>query len=109
MHVCVAIDAWAVGAIFYELLVGTPPFRSHSTSATARQIVSGEVLFPPHLSAAAQNFISTCLNLDPSERPTVVELIEHELLAEMRVGGGGEAGRGKGEEWKHSCRRWWSL
>jgi serine/threonine protein kinase len=37
------------------------------------------------VSASAQDFIISCLNVDPSERPTVKEMISHPYLMEMKV------------------------
>mmetsp|Transcript_29083 Transcript_29083/g.86114 ORF Transcript_29083/g.86114 Transcript_29083/m.86114 type:complete len:567 (-) Transcript_29083:48-1748(-) len=80
----VGVDAWAVGAVFYELLTGSPPFRTTSMRSTAKKIVAGDVVFPDGLSDSAKDFIRACLRVDPRDRPTVHELLEHPLLLKMQ-------------------------
>ena len=84
-HYTTGADSWAVGAIFFELLSGQTPFHGSSMSSTARKILSGEVNFPSKVSDSAKTFILSCLEVEPFNRPTVVELMEHELLTVMRV------------------------
>lgn len=54
-------------------------------TSTARKILNGEVNFPSKVSDSAKRFILSCLEVEPINRPTVVELMEHDLLTVMRV------------------------
>ncbi|KAG1676341.1 hypothetical protein FOA52_001136 [Chlamydomonas sp. UWO 241] len=78
------VDSWATGAIFYELLTGYPPFRSSSMRSTAQKIIAGTLTFPEGMSPAARDFITACLQVNPADRPTVLELLDHPVLLKMR-------------------------
>mmetsp|Transcript_6214 Transcript_6214/g.13563 ORF Transcript_6214/g.13563 Transcript_6214/m.13563 type:complete len:537 (+) Transcript_6214:103-1713(+) len=79
-HYNTGADAWGVGAILFELLVGTPPFRGGTLQATARNIMHRDLKFPERMTPGAQDFISECLQMDPSDRPTVFEMLRHPFI-----------------------------
>jgi len=86
------VDVWAVGVITYELLVGRPPFEVSSQKQTAMLIVWGSPSFPEHLSAEARDFISLALRKDPSERPSMLDLLRHPFVTKNRRAARGEIG-----------------
>lgn len=51
------VDAWALGIICYELLVGAPPFESIGFHPTIRRIVFDEVIIPDYVSREASDII----------------------------------------------------
>ncbi len=55
------MDAWAVGILCYELLVGYPPFEQESRAATYEHIMYKEPKFPAWMSDQARKFISAAL------------------------------------------------
>jgi hypothetical protein len=67
-----AADIYALGAIFYELLTGRPPFRAETPLDTVLQVVSDEPVPPsrlqPRLPRDAQTICLTCLAKDPRRR-----------------------------------------
>ncbi|GAX79722.1 hypothetical protein CEUSTIGMA_g7163.t1 [Chlamydomonas eustigma] len=79
-------DAWAVGAVLYQLLTGRLPFHAQTPLKTANNIITCKLKFPKDtpVSENAQEFIIRCLNVDPSERPTVKEMITHPYVLEMK-------------------------
>ncbi|KAI3438488.1 hypothetical protein D9Q98_000916 [Chlorella vulgaris] len=73
-------DAWCVGVLAYELLVGAPPFEAESKDATYTRILKLEPSIPSHLSDQARGFIAAALKKDPSQRPSVHQLLRHPWL-----------------------------
>ncbi len=73
------VDIWSVGVIMYTLLIGKPPFETQDVKTTYRRIKMNAYSFPDHIpiSEPAKNLITKILNLDPSKRPTLDELLEH--------------------------------
>lgn len=62
-------DWWSLGAILYEMLVGYPPFASHSPSETYHKIVNWRqhLAIPTHLDPMAADLIRQLL-CDASSR-----------------------------------------
>ena len=68
-----SVDAWALGILCYELLVGKPPFETDNVASrdlekAYRRIAEAPLEFPIDISVHAQNFISKLLQKDPSLR-----------------------------------------
>jgi len=76
------VDTWSVGVIIYTMLVGKPPFETPDVKTTYKKIRMNSYSFPEHvpLSDAAKSLITKILNLDPSRRPTLDEILEHPFL-----------------------------
>ncbi len=76
------VDIWSLGVIIYTLLIGKPPFETSDVKTTYRKIKMNAYSFPDHIiiSEAARNLITKILNLDPSKRPSLDEIMEHPFL-----------------------------
>jgi serine/threonine protein kinase len=44
---------------------------------TARQIIEGEITLPDGISYELQNLLGNLLNIEPDERPTAEEVLQH--------------------------------
>ncbi|NXW67036.1 PIM1 kinase, partial [Hirundo rustica] len=65
---------WSLGVLLYDLVCGHLPFH------TAEDIVRGQLFFPPRVSQACQHLIRWCLSMDPTDRPSLEDLLEHSWL-----------------------------
>jgi WD40 repeat protein/tRNA A-37 threonylcarbamoyl transferase component Bud32 len=79
-----AVDVYALGAIFYELLTGTPPFKGETPLETVRMVVERE---PPRPRSAAgvkidrdlETVCMKCLEKDPRQRYGSAEELARDL------------------------------
>ncbi|GIL71177.1 hypothetical protein Vretifemale_1787, partial [Volvox reticuliferus] len=86
------VDCWSVGVLAYELLVGQPPFAAPTAQETLRLIRTKRVEYPGWLSPESINFMSIVLVRDPTQRPSIAELLDHPwILKYSRREGGGLA------------------
>ena len=63
-----AVDYWAFGVLFYEMLNGHSPFEAEDHLATYQKILDGSVTYPPKMDAEASDLISKLLQKDISRR-----------------------------------------
>jgi len=76
------VDTWSLGVIIYTLLIGKPPYETPDVKTTYKKIRMNSYSFPDHvpISETAKSLIVKILNLDPSKRPTMDEILEHPFL-----------------------------
>jgi hypothetical protein len=84
-----AADVWAVGVLLWEALVGYHPFWSSSPVETARRIDAGAAPLDslrPDLPRALVDAVNKSLALDPTRRPTALQLSQRlrDSFAERR-------------------------
>merc|ERR1712188_260449 len=79
------VDLWSIGVITYILLCGFPPFYNESLPLLFEQIMKADYDYPPdywdEISDSAKNFIDRLLVVQPDERMTAEQALEHEWLA----------------------------
>lgn len=106
-----AVDAWAVGIVAFELLVGHPPFEKESRSETYEHIMYRAPVMPPIVTEGARNFIASSLVKAVSKRPSIEELLKHPwvnhhlgLLSDNYTGGAAILGPKKQDSSSGSVR-----
>jgi serine/threonine protein kinase len=82
-QVSASCDIWSLGCTVIELLTGLPPYSDLDKYCAMIHIVSDDhPPLPERLSPNVRDFLSKCFLKDPSERPTVVELLKHPWIVE---------------------------
>lgn len=75
-------DIWSIGVIFYTLLFNKFPFDdiSGDTDAIFKKIADCSVDYPHTLSSELRSFLDCIFTVDPSARPSALELQLHPFL-----------------------------
>jgi serine/threonine protein kinase len=85
---------WSLGVVVYFCLTGYSPFTNNNNnmdghdydsddkSALLAKIQRAEYTFPPHFSRRAKQFITNCLQLDPTIRMSASEALKHLWLVD---------------------------
>ncbi|OIT35455.1 PREDICTED: mitogen-activated protein kinase kinase kinase 1-like isoform X2 [Nicotiana attenuata] len=74
-------DIWSLGCTVLEMLTGQIPYSHLEGMQALFRIGRGEPPpIPDTLSAEAQDFINRCLRVNPNDRPTAAELLEHPFV-----------------------------
>lgn len=75
------VDMWALGCVLYTMLCGFPPFYDESIPALTRKVARGQYTFLSPwwdpVSDSAKELITHLLCVDPNERYTVDEFLNH--------------------------------
>jgi len=89
-EITTATDTYALGAVLFEMLTGTPPFSGETAIATARNVIDKEAPMPSSINRAVPPELAVvclkCLEKDPLRRyrsaAALAEDLEHWLRHE---------------------------
>lgn len=76
-------DIWSLGCMVIEMITGVPPWSNYSNETNdVLNLIAKKDSLPtiPQGSAALKDFITKCLNRDPSLRPSASILLDHEFI-----------------------------
>ncbi|KAI9779602.1 MAG: hypothetical protein M1839_007267 [Geoglossum umbratile] len=81
------VDVWAIGVITYFLLCGYTPFDRDSNLEEMQAILVADYKFEPveywrGVSENARDFVRECLTIDPTQRMTAHQALQHPFLVE---------------------------
>ena len=76
------VDIWSLGIVIYTMLFGVPPFDANDEKVIYTKIKTNNYKFPNNIKVenSAKKLISSLLNLDPSKRPTLDAIMEHDFF-----------------------------
>jgi len=81
-----SVDLWSIGVVTYVLLCGYPPFYGSSPPALFEKIIKCQYDFPhpewTDISESAKDFVRSLLRLDPTQRLTAEQCLQHPFLKE---------------------------
>jgi len=63
-----AVDWWSLGALFFEMLAGKPPFTAKTPKELDRKILSEKFSIPPYVTATAASLLKGLLEKDVNKR-----------------------------------------
>jgi len=114
-------DLWALGIVFYEMLVGRPPFTASAPGLLSEKILKGSYTPPsqyrPELHHDIDRIIARCLRVNVDDRYASAEALltdlrnlpvggQHSASARWTPGGGSSALPNSGEITSTISRHW---
>ncbi|KQJ89539.1 calcium-dependent protein kinase 25 [Brachypodium distachyon] len=79
-------DIWSIGVMLYIFLAGVPPFWAENENAIFTAVLRGHVDFSgdpwPAISAGAKDLVKKMLNINPKERLTAFQVLNHPWIKE---------------------------
>ncbi|XP_031480195.1 mitogen-activated protein kinase kinase kinase 5-like [Nymphaea colorata] len=76
-----AVDIWSLGCTIIEMITGKPPWGDLPGAAAMFNVMKSKVPpIPETLSSKGKDFLRCCLQINPEERATAMELLEHPFL-----------------------------
>ena len=74
------VDIWCIGVLLFELTTGKVPFQGNDIETLKNNILHLKINWPNEMDPNAKDLISKILKLDPDERLTLEDIIQHEFF-----------------------------
>ena len=78
------VDIWSVGVLMFELLAGYSPFIAKGTDLY-QNIRRLKIHWPKDMPPLAKNLISRILKLNPLDRPSLQEILDHQWFKQIKM------------------------
>ncbi|KAI8997074.1 kinase-like domain-containing protein [Pilobolus umbonatus] len=62
------VDWWSLGILIFDMLTGSPPFRSNNRKKTIDSILSKKIMMPYYMTAETKDILSKLLRKNPNAR-----------------------------------------
>ena len=79
------VDIWSVGVLMFELLAGYSPFVAKSNQELYQNIRRLKIQWPKDMQPLAKNLIGKILKLNPLDRPSLQEILEHQWFQQTKI------------------------
>ena len=79
-------DIWSLGCVVIEMLTGKPPWNDSDNQIMLMMkviVYNEQPQIPANISEQCRDFITICLNRDPSKRFSAREMLAHDFLAKQ--------------------------
>ena len=74
------VDIWCRGVLLFELMTGSVPFQGKDIESLKNSILHLKISWPKEMNKDAKDLITRILKLDPSQRITLEEIMEHPFI-----------------------------
>lgn len=75
-------DIWALGIVLYIMLSGKRPFNNTNIQYLTDEFIRYKI-YSAKMPYEAKHFISYILKVDPKERPTIKQILEHKWISDL--------------------------
>ena len=79
------VDIWSIGVLMFELLTGSSPFYAKNNQELYQNIRKLKINWPRDMSPMAKNLISKILKLNPDDRPSFDEILNHQWFKHIQM------------------------
>ena len=79
------VDIWSIGILMFELLSGYSPFVAKSNQELYQNIRRLKIQWPKDMPPLAKNLISKILKLNPLDRPSFDEILNHQWFKNTKM------------------------